>query len=160
MGKSKTLIAKGASVSSITSVPAAHGRCPCLLANTSNSSVAIIDCIYGSLADLTSLSLRHHVKVAHLLLPLKCCWSPSDQGYLISASEDKAVYIYNLGTGSGYQMTRLKHHQAPVVAVAVNLDDTVLATADSSGRIVMWRREEFFNQGNFIEGASVNSNID
>merc|ERR1711959_243794 len=133
--KFKVQLARGG-VTCITFVPAAHGQPACLLVNTSDSSVTIIDCTYGPPAGvLTNLAVRHRVKVAHSLLPLKCCYSPSGRGFLISGSEDKEVYIYSLGKGNNYKMTYLKHHLVPVVAVSTNFQDTLLA-ADSLGRIV------------------------
>lgn len=141
--KFKVNLARGG-VTCITFVPASYGQPPCLLVNTSDSNATIIDCTYGPPAGvLTNLSVRHRVRVAHSLLPLKCCYSPSGQGYLISGSEDKEVYIYSLAKGSNYKMQYLKHHQVPVVAVATNLQDTLLASADSLGRIVLWRRMDF-----------------
>ncbi|CAD7941448.1 unnamed protein product [Amoebophrya sp. A25] len=135
----KVQLARGG-VTCITFVPSAHGYPPCLLVNTSDSSVTIIDCTYGPPAGvLTNLTVRHRVKVAHSLLPLKCCYSPSGLGYLVSGSEDKEVYIYSLGKGMNYKMQYLKHHLVPVVAVATNHQDTLLASADSLGRIVLWR---------------------
>eukprot|EP00435_Cladocopium_sp_Y103_P036146 s2853_g9.t1 len=108
-------------VTCLVFVPAAHGQPPCLLVNTSDSSASIIDCTYGPPAGvLTNLAVRHRVRVAHALLPLKCCYSPSNQGFLISASEDKDVYIFSLAKGANYKMSWLKHHQVPVVAVATN----------------------------------------
>merc|ERR1711871_311273 len=141
--KFKVQLARGG-VTCITFVPASNGQPACLLVNTSDSSATIIDCTYGPPSGvLTNLAVRHRVRVAHSLLPLKCCYSPSGQGYLISGSEDKEIYIYNLCKGSNYKMHYLKHHQVPVVAVAVNLQDTLLASADSLGRIVLWRRIDF-----------------
>ena len=65
----------------ITFVPAVHGMPAGLLVNTSDSSVTIIDCSYGPPSgELQNLTVRHRVKVAHSLLPLKCCYSPSGQG--------------------------------------------------------------------------------
>jgi len=141
--KFKVQLARGG-VTCICFVNAAYGQPPCLLVNTSDSSATIIDCTYGPPAGvLTNLAVRHRVRVAHSLLPLKCCYSPSGQGYLISGSEDKEVYIYSLAKGTNYKMQYLKHHQVPVVAVATNLQDTLLASADSLGRIVLWRRMDF-----------------
>jgi len=141
--KFKVQLARGG-VTCITFVPASYGQPSCLLVNTSDSSATIIDCTYGPPAGvLTNLAVRHRVRVAHSLLPLKCCYSPSGQGYLISGSEDKEVYIYSLAKQSNYKMQYLKHHQVPVVAVAVNFQDTLLASADSLGRIVLWRRMDF-----------------
>lgn len=141
--KFKVQLARGG-VTCICFVPANYGMPPCLLVNTSDSNATIIDCTYGPPAGvLTNLTVRSRVRVAHSLLPLKCCYSPSGQGYLISGSEDKEVYIYSLAKGSNYKMQYLKHHQVPVVAVAVNMQDTLLASADSLGRIVLWRRMDF-----------------
>jgi WD40 repeat protein/GTPase SAR1 family protein len=141
--KFKVQLARGG-VTCITFVPASYGQPPCLLVNTSDSSATIIDCTYGPPAGvLANLSVRHRVRVAHSLLPLKCCYSPSGNGYLISGSEDKEVYIYSLAKAANYKMQYLKHHQVPVVAVSVNLQDTLLASADSLGRIVLWRRMDF-----------------
>lgn len=141
--KFKVQLARGG-VTCITFVPACHNQPACLLVNTSDSSATIIDCTYGPPQGvLTNLAVRHRVRVAHSLLPLKCCYSPSGQGYLISGSEDKEVYIYSLAKGANYKMQYLKHHQVPVVAVAVNFQDTLLASADSLGRIVLWRRMDF-----------------
>ncbi|CAD7956287.1 unnamed protein product [Amoebophrya sp. A120] len=149
----KVQLARGG-VTCITFVPAAHGNPPCLLVNTSDSSVTIIDCTYGPPAGvLTNLTVRHRVKVAHSLLPLKCCYSPSGTGYLVSGSEDKEVYIYSLGRGNNYKMQYLKHHLVPVVAVATNYQDTLLASADSLGRIVLWRRMDFSHLGGGAAGA-------
>lgn len=141
--KFKVQLARGG-VTCLVFVPAAHGQPPCLLVNTSDSSASIIDCTYGPPAGvLTNLAVRHRVRVAHALLPLKCCYSPSNQGFLISASEDKDVYIFSLAKGANYKMSWLKHHQVPVVAVATNHQDTLLASADSLGRVVLWRRMDF-----------------
>ncbi|CAJ1441487.1 unnamed protein product [Effrenium voratum] len=139
--KFKVNLARGG-VTCITFVPAANQQPACLLVNTSDCSASIIDCTYDQGA-LTNLTVRHRVRVAHELLPLKNCYSPSGQGYLISGSENKEVHIYSLGKGANYKMQYLKHHQVPVVAVAVNLQDTLLASADSLGRIVLWRRLDF-----------------
>lgn len=137
--KFKVNLARGG-VTCITFVPAAHGQPPCLLVNTSDCSATIIDCTYGQ-GVLTNLTVRHRCRVAHELLPLKNCYSPSSQGWMISGSENKEIHIY--GLGKEYKMHYLKYHQVPVVAVAVNLQDTMLASADSLGRVVLWRRLDF-----------------
>ena len=141
--KFKLQLARGG-ITCITFVSAQNGQPPCLLVNSSDSSVTIVDCVYGPPGSvLINLNVRHRVKVAHSLLPLKCCYSPSDAGYLISGSEDKGVYVFSLAKGSNYKMHVLNHHQVPVVAVASNQQDTLLASADSLGRIVLWRRLDF-----------------
>ena len=87
------------------------------------------------------------------------------------------IYIYSLAKSANYKMHYLKHHnvqykqpphphtrainfimclllslcrsviQAPVLAVAVNALDTLIASADSLGNIVLWRRLDFSHTG-------------
>ena len=145
--KFKMQLARGG-ITSITFVSAANGHPPCLLVNASDSSVSIVDCMYANPGNsLINLNVRHRVKIAHSLLPLKSCYSPSDLGYLITGSEDKGVYAFSLAKGANYKMHVLHHHQVPVVAVACNQQDTLLASADSLGRIVLWRRLDFSHLG-------------
>ena len=146
-------------VTSITYVPAIKENPPCLLVNTpSDSSATIVDCVYGGttsaggplghLVPLTNLIPRHRVRVAHSLLPLKNCFSSAGAennaymgggaggGYMISGGEQ--VFVASLNNPNEVQ--HLNQHLAPVVAVATNAEDTVLASADARGRIVLWRR--------------------
>merc|ERR1712032_1605637 len=74
-------------------------------------------------------TVRHRIRVPHNLLPLKCCYSPSGQGYLVSGSENKDVYICSLAKGANYRTQYLTRHTVPVVAVAVNLQDSLLASS-------------------------------
>jgi len=136
------------SVTCITFVPASHGRPPSLLVSTSDGAIVIIECSYvspsGVLASLASLSVRHTLRMAKAALPLRCCYSPSfGPGYLISGSGNNDVSFCSLARDSNYTAQRLTHHQETVVAVATNMQDTLLASGDVSGRIVIWRRIDF-----------------
>lgn len=132
------------SITCITYVPANYGHPPFALVNTADGLVSIMDCIYEApTGDLTNLVVRQRVNVAHTTWPIKSCYSSSGQGYLISGSEDSEVHIYSLAQASKYKKRSLKHHQDPVVAVALNSQDTLLATGDIQGRIVLWRRADF-----------------
>eukprot|EP00746_Dinoflagellata_sp_MGD_P010142 gnl/MRDRNA2_/MRDRNA2_120859_c0_seq1.p1 gnl/MRDRNA2_/MRDRNA2_120859_c0~~gnl/MRDRNA2_/MRDRNA2_120859_c0_seq1.p1 ORF type:complete len:523 (+),score=83.90 gnl/MRDRNA2_/MRDRNA2_120859_c0_seq1:44-1612(+) len=131
-------------VTCINIVPTDTRPPPCLLVNTCDSSITIIDCTYDPPTGfLTNLTVRHCIKVAQSFMPWKCCFSPSGGGFLISGSEDKDVYVYSLAQGAEGKCGSLRHHQAPAVAVACNLQDTLLASADALGRVVLWRRMDF-----------------
>ena len=78
-------------------------------------------------------------------LSRKCCLSASGHGFLICGSADNLVDIYSLSpykdANAGVRQERsLRYHRDPVVSVAVNALDTLLVSADSSGKIVFWRR--------------------
>lgn len=131
-------------VSCISFVPACHGQPACMLINTRDHSVMIVDCTYGPPAGvLTNLSVRHRVRVKNSRLPLKCCYSPSGPGHLISGSEDGRVCVYSLAKDSGFGKKVSLKHEAPVVAVQVNLQDTLLVSASACGKIVLWRRVDY-----------------
>ncbi|PFH31306.1 myosin F [Besnoitia besnoiti] len=142
--KFKTALGKGA-VTCITFVPSTGpGQYPRLLINCCDSSVAIVECIYGPPPGvLTNLLVRHRVRIAHSLLPLRCWFSNFGGGWLITGSEDKDVYCFSLQNGANFKSVSLKYHQAPILAVATNLQDTLLVSADSTGKLVLWRSLDF-----------------
>eukprot|EP00388_Colpodella_angusta_P002956 GDKJ01010488.1.p1 GENE.GDKJ01010488.1~~GDKJ01010488.1.p1 ORF type:complete len:1364 (+),score=424.49 GDKJ01010488.1:107-4093(+) len=146
--KFKQQLAHGA-LTCITFVPARNDKeVPLLFVNACDSSVAIVECLYGPPGVLSQLRVRHRVKVAHSLLPLRSCYSSFGGGFLITASEDKEVYVYTVDPQHNYRMHYLKHHNAPVLAVATNSTDSLLVSADSLGHIVFWRRLDFVSPPN------------
>eukprot|EP01068_Selenidium_serpulae_P014992 Selendium_serpulae@DN6166_c0_g1_i2.p1 len=131
---------------SVTCVHFVRGIAPCLLVNCCESAVAIVDCIYGPPnGELKNLRVRNRVKLEHTMLPLGCCHSPLGDGWLISASEDHKVHIHALQNtkSASTKTTTLDYHKAPVMSVGVNEQSTLLASADSHGLLVLWRRFNF-----------------
>lgn len=76
-----------------------------------------------------------------IIVPLKCCYSPSGKGYLISGSSEGKVYMYSLAA-PGSTRAATEKHGVPVTAVALNAQDTLLASADALGKVVLWRRRD------------------
>merc|ERR1712194_915870 len=122
-------------ITCITFVPAAHGLPPCLLVNAADSTVSVVDCLYDN--DVRSFAVQLRMRVVHRLLSGKSCYSPSGQGFLISGSVESEVCVYSLARnrntgGPHFGQQRLQHRSAPVIAVATNQQDTLLASADAS----------------------------
>lgn len=143
-------------VSCIRLAPASGGRPPCLLVSSADSSVRVLDCVYGPAGLLEGLTERRSFAVAHSLMRVGCCYSLSGQGYLVSGSEDGDIRLCSLASEGlasldGGEPRCLRHHGAPVLAVAVNLQDTLLASADACGRVTLWRRIDFSH----LEGRAV-----
>lgn len=136
-------------VTCITLVRKFYGARPCALVSACDHSITIIDCVYGTGVSgkvapqsvMIDVVVRQRLQVPQSVLPIKNCFSAYNRGFIISGSEDNRIYIFPFSDSSNY--TRLKHHEAPVVCVAVNSHDTLLASADSTGRIVLWRRPDF-----------------
>lgn len=124
-------------VTCIKIVPPTETQQMKLLVNTMDSNVAILGCSLDSEKRATNIQVLHRAKVVHTVLPLQCCYSPTGDGYVISGSEDNRAYIYSL---SDYKLQQLRKHSGAVVAVGINSTNTTLATADSNGIIVLWRR--------------------
>lgn len=145
----------GGEVTGLKFVQATFGRVPYVLATTSNACAQIAECLYGPTGMLEGLTPRQSISLppqlppynleAYSLEPPKCCYSPSGQGCIVAGSSNGEVQILPLVQGLGVQMQRLRHNgpDVPVLFVAVNLQNTLIASADDSGRIVLWRRLDF-----------------
>jgi len=121
------------------------GRRPYVLANSSDASVWIMECAYSAKGVVSDLFALRQLQVGHSRpgFSRRCCFSSSGQGYVVSGSSDGDVQICPILGADDEDVQHLVHHTSPVLATAVNLQDTLLATADASGRVVLWRRLTF-----------------
>lgn len=126
-------------VTSITFVPGGEGRPPCVLAGARDNTAIIVDVHYGHHGKLHRLTMRQRVAGVE---SIRCCASVPGAGYLISGCGE-TVCVCSIESDSDYSLQYLKHHRAHVSCVAVNLQDTMLASADCTGVIVLWRRTDF-----------------
>eukprot|EP00915_Cephaloidophora_sp_WS-2016_P005461 GHVH01007264.1.p1 GENE.GHVH01007264.1~~GHVH01007264.1.p1 ORF type:complete len:1519 (+),score=224.86 GHVH01007264.1:273-4829(+) len=132
-----------AAITHITFIPQ-RGEEPAQIAvNSCDSTLSIMDCLYSPHGSMTHLVVKHRLKIPQSLLPLRSCYSGHGNGWLMSASEDRHVYVFSLSKKKEYPVQLLKHHKYPVLTVAVNEADTILASADTCGKIVLWRRYDF-----------------
>lgn len=122
-----------------------HDRTPAYLLATTESSVCIIDFIYAwSTTSVLNLAVRERLQPAFdCHAGLRCCCSPSGGGHVLCSAEDVDIHVHSLSGSCSSKVLRLKRHQAPVRAVTTNLQDTLIASGDALGRIVLWRRLNF-----------------
>jgi WD40 repeat protein len=59
---------------------------------------------------------------------------------VVSGSEDCNVYFFDVETGA--VVNRLQGHSAPVLAVTWTYDESLLASADTEGTVIVWKREQ------------------
>eukprot|EP00997_Jenningsia_sp_PLL12_P005776 NODE_2308_length_947_cov_34.928731_g1898_i0.p3 GENE.NODE_2308_length_947_cov_34.928731_g1898_i0~~NODE_2308_length_947_cov_34.928731_g1898_i0.p3 ORF type:complete len:146 (+),score=30.59 NODE_2308_length_947_cov_34.928731_g1898_i0:271-708(+) len=59
-----------------------------------------------------------------------------------SASENNLVYVYDT-TKSTTAVNKLSGHLGPVLDVSWNTDESLLASSDSTGVVMIWRRAKF-----------------
>jgi len=98
------------------------------------------------------LKYRFHVKHQNKSLSIRSSFGPltsNKEGiYVVSGSEDCDVYFYAdynfmKGTKSNEQFTnKLQGHSSPVLDVCFNYDESLLATSDTSGNVIVWRKDQ------------------
>ena len=57
-----------------------------------------------------------------------------------SGSEDMSVYIYDVLRDNPVCINQLQGHSGIVFDVSWNIDETLLASCDSTGMVILWKR--------------------
>jgi WD40 repeat protein len=58
-----------------------------------------------------------------------------------TGSEDACVYLYDMERDDKPLVNRLQGHSSTVLDVSFNYDESLLASGDSGGTVIVWRRE-------------------
>ena len=59
----------------------------------------------------------------------------------MSGSEDCSVWFLDVERDNKPLINKLQGHSAPVISVSFNYDESLLATSDHSGLVIIWRKE-------------------
>ncbi|XP_050438381.1 WD repeat-containing protein 13-like [Adelges cooleyi] len=121
-----------------------EARDPMLLANCSNN----ILCLYkvsesdDGLLQLKKKFLVPHMHSNHLLRSTFCPIMSFRQGAcVVTSSEDSCVYFVDVERESNYAVNKLQGHACVTLGVTFNYDETMLATSDIQGIIIIWSRQ-------------------
>uniref|UniRef100_A0A672JF34 WD repeat domain 13 n=1 Tax=Salarias fasciatus TaxID=181472 RepID=A0A672JF34_SALFA len=60
----------------------------------------------------------------------------------VTGSEDACVYFFDVERNTKAIVNKLQGHGGPVLDVSFNCDESLLASADSTGMVIIWRREQ------------------
>lgn len=60
--------------------------------------------------------------------------------FIVSGSEDSNVYFYDLTRPKHPCVNKLQGHSSPVIGVAWNHGENLLASSDSDGVVIVWKR--------------------
>ncbi|MEQ2185055.1 hypothetical protein GOODEAATRI_014315 [Goodea atripinnis] len=83
--------------------------------------------------------------------PGRILWAGDDRGSIFSflfdmatvtGSEDTCVYFFDVERNAKAIVNKLQGHGGPVLDVSFNCDESLLASADSTGMVIIWRREQ------------------
>eukprot|EP00092_Neocalanus_flemingeri_P016822 GFUD01018197.1.p1 GENE.GFUD01018197.1~~GFUD01018197.1.p1 ORF type:complete len:460 (+),score=85.88 GFUD01018197.1:170-1549(+) len=127
-------------VTSIASRPSPTTGQPMLLVSAGNNSLLL----YTVTDSLGSLRLHRKFPVVHSDLTLRSTFAPlmsfRSGDCVVSASEDGAVYFFDVSKSSRACINKLQAHSCAAMAVAFNYSETFLATSDKSGLVIVWKR--------------------
>uniref|UniRef100_A0A8B9UXT4 WD repeat domain 13 n=1 Tax=Anas zonorhyncha TaxID=75864 RepID=A0A8B9UXT4_9AVES len=67
---------------------------------------------------------------------------PALQGAcVVTGSEDACVHFFDVGRSARATVNTLQGHGGAVLAVAFNCDESLLASSDATGTVIVWRRQ-------------------
>lgn len=120
--------------------PPATGQHGLLLVSAGSDTLLL----FNITDQLGALSLVRKFPVVHSNLGLRSAFAPimsfRSGDCVVSASEDGAVYFFDLSRSSSTSVNKLEAHSCPALAVAFNFDESLLATSDTSGLVIVWKR--------------------
>lgn len=116
-------------------------RGPVLLAFTQDGSLSFFSV---ALEVKGYLTLRCSLKLAPRVHSIRASFCPLlslEKGeYIVSGSEDSNVYFYDLTRPRHACVNKLQGHGSPVIAIAWNHGENLLASSDSDGTVIVWKR--------------------
>lgn len=59
----------------------------------------------------------------------------------VTGSEDMCVYFFDVERATKAIVNKLQGHSAPVLGISFNCDESLLASSDAKGMVIVWRRE-------------------
>lgn len=117
----------------------AHG--PVLLTFTRDGSLSFFSV---SLETQGYLTLRCSLKLAPRLHSIRASFCPLlslEKGeYIVVGSEDFNVYFYDLTRPKHACVNKLQGHGYPVIGIAWNHGENLLASSDFGGTVIVWKR--------------------
>uniref|UniRef100_UPI00358F1978 WD repeat-containing protein 13 n=1 Tax=Myxine glutinosa TaxID=7769 RepID=UPI00358F1978 len=139
----RVLVGEGSVISSVAarSWVSREARDPSLLVNASPDLLLL----YRVVDSEGSLQLRRTFPVHQRSQPVRSTFCPlmsfRQGACVVTGSEDASVYFYDVaGAGRGV-VNRLLGHAGPVLSVAFSCDESLLASSDTHGTIIVWKRE-------------------
>jgi len=109
-----------------------------VLVSVSDHRICLADCTYGHNWTIAHLLPKRNIQTS--VAPVGCCFSHVGSCCFIAGSEENDIQAHDLTGQAPLQVQRLKHHEAAVCALTVNLQNTLLVSADVRGQIVFWRQ--------------------
>ncbi|XP_039291117.1 WD repeat-containing protein 13-like [Nilaparvata lugens] len=121
-----------------------EARDPTLLVNCAANVV----CLYRVLDQEGTLKLKRRFSVRHksVRCPVRSTFCPlmsfREGACVVTGSEDSCVYFLDIEREVRPVVNKLQGHACPVLGVSFNYDESLLATSDLQGLVLVWSREK------------------
>ncbi|XP_077979808.1 WD repeat-containing protein 13-like isoform X2 [Glandiceps talaboti] len=119
-----------------------EARDPSLLANCAVNSL----CLFRILDPEGGLQLKRKFALKHRSDNIKSIFCPlmsfRQGACVVSGSEDMCVYFFDVERANKPLVNKLQGHSKPVLDVSFNYDESLLASSDADGLVIIWKREQ------------------
>ncbi|XP_070579907.1 WD repeat-containing protein 13-like isoform X2 [Ptychodera flava] len=119
-----------------------EARDPSLLANCAVNSL----CLFRIIDSEGGLQLKRKFALKHRGDNIKSIFCPlmsfRQGACVVSGSEDMCVYFFDVERANKPLVNKLQGHSAPVLDVSFNYDESLLASSDADGLVIIWKREQ------------------
>ncbi|XP_028669419.1 WD repeat-containing protein 13 [Erpetoichthys calabaricus] len=140
----RLVVSEGSSITSISarSWISREARDPSLLINACVNKLLLYRVVdnEGTLQLKRSFTIQHGSQSIHSIF---CPLMSFRQGAcVVTGSEDMCVYFFDVERNTKAIVNKLQGHSAPVLDVSFNCDESLLASSDAKGMVIIWRREQ------------------
>ncbi|XP_058873476.1 WD repeat-containing protein 13 isoform X2 [Acipenser ruthenus] len=140
----RLVVSEGSPVTSISarSWISREARDPSLLVNACVNKLLL----YRVVDNEGTLQLKQSYPIQHGSQPLHSIFCPlmsfRQGACVVTGSEDMCVYFLDVERNTKAIVNKLQGHSAPVLDVSFNCDESLLASSDAKGMVIVWRREQ------------------
>ncbi|XP_071507787.1 WD repeat-containing protein 13-like [Diadema antillarum] len=119
-----------------------EARDPLLLINCAINQL----CLYRVTGSDGEVSLKKTFSIKHRKENVRSSFCPlmsfREGACVVSGSEDMTVYFFDIERTAKPCVNKLQGHSAPVLGVGFNYDESLLATSDAEGLVIVWKRHQ------------------
>ncbi|XP_050299427.1 WD repeat-containing protein 13-like isoform X2 [Anthonomus grandis grandis] len=118
-----------------------EARNPLLLVNASNNSM----CLFSIADSMGGLQLKRKFQNRHKSHVIRSTFCPimsfRQGACVVTGSEDGSVYFVDVEKiGNKAVVNTLQGHSSAVLSISFNYDESLLATSDMEGLVILWKR--------------------
>ncbi|GJN17512.1 hypothetical protein PR202_gb04587 [Eleusine coracana subsp. coracana] len=116
-------------------------HCPVLLSCAQDGNLSFFSIATDAKGYLTLIcSLKLASRVQSICASFCPLLSLEKGEFIVTGSEDANVYFYDLARPKNSCVNKLQGHGSPVIGVAWNHGENLLASSDSDGTVIVWKR--------------------